>query len=266
VYDGGVTPFPASRPGIKVRHHDMSLSPPPPLDLSVVVPVRDEAGNVAQLAAEIHAALSDKVSFEIIFVDDGSTDATPAELAGLNDARVRVITHAASCGQSQATLTAVDAARGLWIATLDGDGQNDPADLPMLLAARDAAGANAARTLFIGRRGARRDNIRRLIASRIANGIRSFVLGDATPDSGCGIKLLARDLFLKLPRFDAQHRFMPALTIRAGGTVVSLPVSHRMRTKGHSKYTIWRRGLIGVVDMLGVFWLMRRNRVPRIKS
>jgi dolichol-phosphate mannosyltransferase len=236
------------------------------VELSVVIPVRDEAGNVAQLAAEIHAALAGKVAYEIIFVDDASTDATPAELATLNDPLVRVLTHVKSCGQSQATITGVVQARGAWIATLDGDGQNDPADLPRLLEARTNASADAPRTLFIGRRGSRRDNLRRLIASRIANGIRGAVLGDATPDSGCGIKLLSRELFLALPRFDALHRFMPALVLRAGGRVVSLPVSHRMRVRGNSKYTIWRRGLIGVVDMLGVFWLMRRNRHPTLKS
>lgn len=245
----------------------MTASPPSEsVELSVVIPVRDEAGNVARLAAEIHAALAGKPAYEVIFVDDASTDTTADELAGMNDARVRVFTHVKSCGQSQATITGVTQARGTWIATLDGDGQNDPADLPRLLDARAAAGADAAHTLFIGRRGARRDNLRRLIASRIANGIRGAVLGDATPDSGCGIKLLSRALFLALPRFDALHRFMPALVLRAGGRVVSMPVSHRMRVRGASKYTIWRRGLIGVVDMLGVFWLMRRNKRPTLKS
>lgn len=234
------------------------------LELTVVVPVRDEAGNVARLAAEIHAALA-AVSYEIIFVDDGSHDATPAELAGLADPRVRVMTHVTSCGQSQATLTGVAAARGRWITTLDGDGQNDPADIPRLLAARDALGPAAGQTLFIGRRARRRDNLRRLLASRIANGVRGALLGDATPDSGCGLKLLARDVFLRLPRFDAQHRFMPALVIGLGGAVQSIPVSHRMRVQGRSKYTIWRRGLIGIVDMLGVFWLMRRNTPAKLK-
>ncbi len=245
------------------------MTTPPPsesVELSVVIPVRDEAGNVVQLAAEIHAALTGKVIYEVIFVDDASTDATPAELAGLNDPRVRVLTHVQSCGQSQATISGVAQARGTWIATLDGDGQNDPADLPRFLDARASAGGDASHTLFIGRRGSRRDTLNRVIASRIANGIRGAVLGDATPDSGCGIKLLSRALFLALPRFDALHRFMPALVLRAGGRVVSISVSHRMRVRGASKYTVWRRGLIGVVDMLGVFWLMRRNRRPALKS
>jgi len=257
VYDGGIT----------ILWRDMTApSLSDPIALSVVVPVRDEAGNVAQLAAEVRAALENRARYELIFVDDASLDATPAELAALAGPRVRVVTHMTSCGQSQATINGVLAARGEWIATLDGDGQNDPADLVRLLAARDAAGADAGRTLFIGRREGRRDNVRRLIASRIANGIRGAVLGDATPDSGCGIKLLPRALFLALPRFDALHRFMPALVIRAGGRVMSIPVAHRLRTRGVSKYTIWRRGLIGIVDMLGVFWLMRRNSRPAIKN
>jgi dolichol-phosphate mannosyltransferase len=235
------------------------------LELSVVVPVRDEAGNVARIAAEIHDALKGLASYELVFVDDGSRDATPGELAGLSDPKVRVFTHAAPCGQSQATITGVVQARGSWIATLDGDGQNDPADLPRLLAERDRAGAEASRTLFIGERARRRDGFPRVAASRIANGIRGLVLGDATPDSGCGIKLVARDLVLALPRFDALHRFMPALVIRAGGRVRSVPVAHRPRVKGASKYTIWRRALIGIVDMLGVFWLMRRNTRPTLK-
>lgn len=235
------------------------------VELSVVVPVRDEAGNAIQLVGEIHGALKTRGSYEIIFVDDASIDTTPAELAALNDPRVRVLTHTKPCGQSQATISGVTAARGHWIATLDGDGQNDPADLTRLLEERDKAGLEASRILFIGRRGSRRENFSRLIASRLANAIRGAVLGDATPDSGCGIKLIARDLFLALPRFDALHRFMPALVLRAGGRVLSVPVAHRRRVRGVSKYTIWRRGLIGAVDILGVLWLMRRNSRPTLK-
>lgn len=229
--------------------------------------MRNEAGNARPLADEIAAALAGKRTYEIVFVDDGSTDSTAAELAGLAaaQAHIRVISHVSSCGQSQATITGVAAARGVWIATLDGDGQNDPADLPKLLDERTAYGALADRMLFIGRRAKRRDSVMRLIASKVANGVRATLLGDSTPDSGCGIKLIRRDLFLELPRFNALHRFMPALTIRAGGRVVSVPVNHRPRTRGVSKYGIVQRGLIGLVDLWGVFWLARRNSLPRIR-
>jgi dolichol-phosphate mannosyltransferase len=241
----------------------------PPPALSVVVPVRNEAGNVAPLCAEIHAALRtvSGQGYEVIFVDDASTDGTAAELAHLAAAgEARVVTHARRCGQSQATLTGVDHAAGAWIATLDGDGQNNPADLLVLLAAR-AREPVPERTLFIGRRAQRHDSGGRVLASRFANAVRQTFLGDATPDSGCGLKLLARPLFLTLPRFDALHRFMPALVLRAGGNVVSVPVSHRPRLRGRSKYGIVGRGLIGVVDLLGVMWLMRRHTQPeRLKK
>ncbi len=235
------------------------------LELSVIIPVKNEAGNAGPLAAEIHAALAGRGAFEIVFVNDGSTDATAAELAALagGDPRIRVVTHRQSCGQSQATISGVAAARGIWIATLDGDGQNDPADLPKLLAARDQRGQAAQRTLFIGRRGQRRDGVLRSLASRIANGVRGALLGDRTPDSGCGIKLIRRELFLELPRFNALHRFLPALVIRAGGSAISVPVNHRPRLRGVSKYGILQRGAVGVVDLLGVFWLSRRNTLPR---
>jgi dolichol-phosphate mannosyltransferase len=232
--------------------------------LSVVIPVRNEAGNVAPLADEIRRALAGRSEYEIVFVDDASVDGTRAELAQLGDSHVRVLSHRRRCGQSQATLTGAVAARGTWIATLDGDGQNDPADLPKLLDARDRAGAVAARTLFIGQRQGRQDTEMRMYASRVANTVRRVLLGDATSDSGCGLKLIARDLLLELPRFNALHRFMPALVLRAGGTVVSVPISHRQRTRGRSKYGIVGRGLIGIVDLLGVFWLMRRYTRPDV--
>lgn len=237
------------------------------LELSVVVPVKNEAGNAGPLAAEIDAALQG-LAYEIVFVDDGSTDTTGLELTALAAANphIRVIRHAASCGQSQATITGVSQAQGVWIATLDGDGQNDPADLPKLLAERDKRGLAAERMLFLGRRGLRRDSAARLVASKLANGIRGALLRDATPDSGCGIKLIRRDLFLELPRFNALHRFMPALVIRAGGSAVSVPVNHRPRTRGLSKYGILQRGAVGIIDMWGVFWLLRRNTLPRISK
>jgi dolichol-phosphate mannosyltransferase len=154
------------------------------------------------------------------------------------------------------------AARAAWVVTLDGDGQNDPADIVKLLAARDGAGPAAGLTLFIGHRVRRAGGGGKALASRLANAVRAAVLGDATPDAGCGLKLFRRELFLALPRFDALHRFMPALVLRAGGRVISVPVAHRLRTAGRSHYGIIGRGLVGVLDMLGVWWLMRRHTRP----
>ncbi len=238
------------------------------LELSVIVPVKNEAGNIAPLVGEIDAALAGRLAYEVIIVDDGSDDGTGHEIDALTHSRahVRVVRHAKCCGQSQATISGGLAARGVWIATLDGDGQNVPADILKLIEARARAGADADQSLFIGNRSARQDSVARRVVSRIANGIRRFVLGDQTPDSGCGLKLLPRSVFLGLPRFDALHRFMPALVIRAGGRVVSVPVSHRPRDKGVSKYGIWRRGVLGLIDMLGIAWLKLRYTRPTINS
>jgi dolichol-phosphate mannosyltransferase len=231
--------------------------------LSIIVPMHNEAGHVAGLMAEIHAALTSFGPLEIIAVDDGSRDRTHEELTAAQKMlpALRVVQHHKNCGQSQATISGVLAARAEWIITLDGDGQNDPADAAKLIAARDAR-SNAGDTLFIGHRIVRDNGPAKARASRIANSIRAFVLGDATPDSGCGLKLLRREVFLALPRFDALHRFMPALVLRAGGAVVSVPVTQRRRAYGRSHYGILVRGLIGAVDLLGVWWLMRRNTRP----
>lgn len=231
--------------------------------LSVVVPVRNEAPNIRPLVDEITAALAE-VSHEIVYVDDGSTDATGAELAALTASHpLRVLRHQQSCGQSTAVRTGVLAARGYWIATLDGDGQNDPADIPALLArARQASSA----ILVAGHRTRRRDSWKKRISSRIANKIRSGLLGDHTPDTGCGLKLFQRDLFLALPYFDHMHRFLPALALRAGAEVVSVPVNHRPRERGVSNYGTLDRLLVGIPDLLGVAWLIRRAKLPRIES
>ncbi|MCB1623039.1 MAG: glycosyltransferase family 2 protein [Pseudomonadales bacterium] len=230
-------------------------------ELSVVVPVCNEAENVEPLAREIAAALRD-LEFEMIFVDDGSTDQTVATLlqaraAGL--AQLRVLRHSFRSGQSAAVASGVRAARAPWIATLDGDGQNDPADIPKLLVARSDPD-NADVRLVMGNRTTRRDTGFRRFQSRVANGVRAAMLGDGTPDTGCGIKLFERAAFLELPRFDHMHRFLPALFIRQGARVVSVPVNHRPRSKGTSKYGMFDRLWVGIVDLFGVLWLRRRYR------
>ena len=237
---------------------------PRAVELSVVVPVRNEQDNILPLLAEIHAALGERRDFEVVYVDDGSTDGTGAALrtAMARYPRLRVIEHGRSCGQSAALYTGVCAARGGWIATLDGDGQNDPADLPMLLAARDAPGRPSNLQLLTGYRRARRDRWIKRISSRIANAVRSRLLGDATPDTGCGLKLIQRTTYLELPFFDHMHRFLPALVQRNGGATASIDVNHRPRARGVSNYGTLDRLWVGIVDLFGVMWLQRRSRRP----
>lgn len=230
--------------------------------LSVVVPVRNEQDNLAPLIAEIRAALQGVVDFEIVYVNDGSTDNTAQVLSDIarDCPQLRVVHHRLSCGQSTAVRTGVKAASGDWIATLDGDGQNDPADIPKLMAAVtegvELVGGN--------RRHSRKDTWIKRISSVIANGVRSRMLGDSTPDTGCGLKLIRRDVFLDLPYFNHMHRFLPALVIRRGGRVVSVPVNHRPRERGVSNYGTLDRLLVGIVDLFGVMWLQRRAKRPEI--
>ena len=233
------------------------------MDLSVVIPVKNEAGNIAPLVAEIAAALDGRLRYEIIYVDDGSDDATEAEIRRLQ-ARVpqlRLVRHAKSCGQSAAIRSGVKAARGRWIATLDGDGQNDPADIPALW--RLVEGSAAIPPLLIaGHRARRRDSWSKRQASRIANAVRRRVLRDDTPDTGCGLKLFPRALFLDLPFFDHMHRFLPALVLREGGIVRSVPVNHRPRQRGTSHYGVLDRLGVSIADLVGVMWLRRRRARP----
>lgn len=241
----------------------MAVFRPLPLQLSIVVPVRNEQDNILPLLAEIHAALDGPTDFEVIYIDDGSSDATPQRLAEAMQLhpRLRVLVHRKRYGQSAALLTGFRAARGEWIATLDGDGQNDPADISKLIAACDGA-ARADLHLISGFRKKRHDSRLKRVASRIANRVRSSLLGDATPDTGCGLKLIARAACLELPAFDHMHRFLPALARRHGARVVSVPVNHRPRGAGTSNYTNFGRLKAGLLDLIGVWWLIRRSRLP----
>jgi dolichol-phosphate mannosyltransferase len=232
----------------------------------VVIPVCNEQENVEPLAREIHAALSGRYAFETIFVDDGSADGTAqavlaAKAAGMPE--IRLIRHAVRSGQSAAVATGVRKAGASWIATLDGDGQNDPADIPKLL--DTAMQSKSARLrLVMGNRTTRRDTWLRRLSSRVANGVRGGLLKDGTPDTGCGIKVFDRAVFMDMPRFNHMHRFMPALFQREGFEVVSVPVNHRERTRGKSKYGLHNRLWVGIVDIFGVMWLIRRAS-PRVR-
>ena len=234
------------------------------MQLSIVVPVRNEQENILPLLAEIHAALEGRGEFEVVYVDDGSRDATPQRLAEALERypRLRVIAHRESGGQSAALMNGVRAARGEWVATLDGDGQNDPADIPLLLAARDGPERPANLQLVAGYRRRRHDSWLKRVSSRIANAVRSRLLGDATPDTGCGLKLIARAAYLELPYFDHMHRFLPALVQRNRGATLSVEVNHRPRVRGRSNYGVLDRLWIGIADLLGVMWLKRRAVRP----
>jgi dolichol-phosphate mannosyltransferase len=244
----------------------MPETTPAAAEVAVVVPVRNEEDNVLPLVEEIRAALEGRWRYEVVYVNDGSTDATAERLA---EARarlpvLRVLAHRQACGQSTALGTGIKAAAAPLIATLDGDGQNDPADIPALLETARQADAGAP-LLVMGWRQKRRDTWLRRLSSRIANGVRSRLLGDDTPDTGCGLKVFPRKAFLELPYFDHMHRFLPALFLRLGGRVVSVPVNHRERTRGTSKYGLHNRLWVGIVDLFGVMWLMARARVPVVE-
>lgn len=229
--------------------------------ISVVVPVRNEEGNVASLIAEVDAALK-HITHEIIYVDDGSTDNTYGQLKSLQTqfTQLKIVRHAQSCGQSTAVRTGVKAAQFAWVATLDGDGQNDPADIPKLI----AAVANGVDLVGGNRRASRRDTWVKRMSSVIANTVRSKMLRDDTPDTGCGLKLFKRDAFLDLPYFDHMHRFLPALIKRRGGKIISVAVAHRNREHGKSNYGTIDRLLVGIIDLFGVAWLQRRAKIPQI--
>lgn len=234
--------------------------------LSVVIPAKDERDNLAVLIPEIHAALAGR-RHEVIVVDDGSTDGTAALLADMRGAGrpVRHVRHDSPCGQSAAVRSGVQHARGAVVATIDGDGQNDPAYIPALVGALAAGGALVG--MAAGQRLKRTDGPWKKTASRLANGLRGAILQDGTRDSGCGLKALPRSVFLRLPYFDGWHRFLPALVIREGFAVVHVDVVDRPRRFGRSNYGILDRGVRGALDLFGVWWLRKRRRkVPTVRE
>ncbi|CAN4277252.1 glycosyltransferase family 2 protein [Pseudoxanthomonas sp. LjRoot125] len=234
--------------------------------LSIVIPVFNERGNIGPLVQEVVQHLRGRVPFDIVCVDDQSDDDTRDVLTALKAEvpELRVLVHQRRSGQSTAIRTGVKHALSPWIATLDGDGQNDPADIPKLLAARDEGDAQT--RLYAGWRVDRKDTASKRWASRWANGIRQRLLRDDTPDTGCGIKLFERAAFLDLPYFDHMHRYLPALMQRAGWRTVSVPVSHRPRGSGQSKYTNLGRALVGIKDLMGVSWLIQRSRITAVSE
>jgi dolichol-phosphate mannosyltransferase len=228
--------------------------------VSVVVPVRNEADNVAPLTEEIAVALSGRWTFEVVYVNDGSTDGTEAALLRLQADKpwLRQVKHAVSCGQSAAVQTGVAAARAPLVVTLDGDGQNDPSFVPALLRALEQGLPRVG--LVAGQRVGRRDTAGKRLQSRIANAVRGAILRDGTRDTGCGLKAFRRDVFLALPYFDGLHRFLPALVRREGYEIAYVDVVDRQRRHGASNYGMWDRLWVGILDLAGVWWLIRRRR------
>ncbi|WP_349556249.1 glycosyltransferase family 2 protein [Marinobacter sp. NFXS9] len=235
------------------------------MKISVVIPAKDESENIDPLVAEIHRAVDGVVPFQVIVVDDGSTDGT-GDVALKTGERlgceVKCVRHLHSVGQSTAVLTGVRHADGEWIVTMDGDGQNDPADIPAMI--------ECAKTMkndifcIAGYRKARKDTAWKRFQSKLANRVRDALLHDGCPDTGCGLKLFPRSTFLSLPYFDHMHRFLPALIRSQGGDIEVVVVSHRDRQRGQSKYSAWNRVWVGIVDLFGVMWLQRRAKVPVI--
>src|ERR1700754_4734987 len=239
---------------------DLQSSDEPPVAVSIVVPVRNEADNVAPLIAEIVGALDGRWVYEIIYVNDGSTDATAERLADLMEqhGQLRQLKHTVSSGQSAAVRTGVRAARGAIVATLDGDGQNNPAFLPELIAAVENGGGRVG--LAAGQRVGRKDTGFKKLQSRIANGVRKAILSDGTRDTGCGLKAFPREVFLSMPYFDGLHRILPAAVRRDGFDIAYVDVVDRPRHSGVSNDGFFDRLWIGIMDLAGVWWLIRRKK------
>ena len=238
-------------------------------ELSIVIPVRNEAGNIAGVVGEVRAAFDGRVGYEIVLVDDGSDDGTAGEIAAEVAAAsgvVRSVTHATRGGKSRALINGAKAARGRFMATMDGDGQDDSASLVRMWDRLCQGGSPDTRVLVCGWRTERKDGFRRKLVSRIANGVRRLLLGDGTPDTACGLKLMHRETFLELPHFENMHRFLPALFARRGHRAVSVSVAHRPRHAGVSKYGTLDRLWAGLWDLIGVMWVMRRMRYPDVRD
>ena len=234
--------------------------------VSIVIPAKDERENIQPLVDEIYAALAEQQDFEIIYIDDGSTDGTFEEIVRLkNEGRseLRVLKHAQSVGQSTAVYSGIKAAKGELIITLDADGQNDPADIPAMLVKAQQF-KSGEHFCIAGYRKNRKDTSWYRFQSRLANKVRASLLGDGTPDTGCGLKIFPKATFLQLPYFDHMHRFIPALVCRLPGEIVVSEVKHRNRQAGVSKYNMWNRLWVGIVDMFGVMWLQRRAKHPEV--
>ena len=235
--------------------------------VSVLIPAKNETGNIGALVAEVVAALRPECAFEIVLVDDGSDDGTGDEfLQRCTElgAAARLIRHDKSVGQSTALMSAARQAQGRYLITIDGDGQNDPADMPALLRSARATEAQGEHFCIAGYRKNRQDTEWKKFQSRIANAVRQKILSDQVPDTGCGLKLIPRATWLQLPYFDHMHRYLPALVLRLGGAIRVVPVNHRARQAGVSKYNAWNRLWVGLVDMAGVVWLTRRGKRPVI--
>jgi glycosyltransferase involved in cell wall biosynthesis len=235
-----------------------------PIELSIICPAHNEAGNIGALAREVVQVLDGR-SYELIFVDDASRDETRAELASAraeSGGHIRIISHRQRAGKSRAIRSGVDAARAPLVATIDGDGQNDPADIPRLLTQFTRPGAPANLGMIAGERRQRQDTQSKRLASRMANAIRGGLLKDGSKDVACGLKLFRKDAFLRMPYFDQMHRYYPALIQREGFAVEYLPVNDRLRQHGRSKYSNIGRIADGLSDLPGVLWLMSRARAP----
>lgn len=237
--------------------------------ISIVIPMYNEVDNVEPFVSEIHNSLKDQIAdYEIIAVDDGSTDGTDIALKMLAQTipTLHPLYHDGNFGQSAATVSGIRAAQYPWIVTMDGDAQNDPHDIPLLLEQLEQHQHHYPTLLIAGNRKKRNDNWVRKLSSRIGNGVRHAILKDDCMDTGCSLKLFSRDVFLRMPHFNHLHRFIPSLIKRCGGHIINVPVNHRPRTRGQSKYGIMNRLWVGIVDLFGVRWLMKRPCLPKLRQ